>query len=596
MDVERHWRVRELAMVLVAVAVVFLLGVLIARVGQGLRWGLVLMVMFLVGVLALTRPKAAMLAVLAYLPFMGLIRRYVYAEQGGTPFDPLLMVAPVATVCLAVYTVVNRFPELQAALTATRLSKAMTVLMVVFVVQMANPLQGSPLVGITAAIYYLVPLAWFYLARLYLSTREARLVLLLVVGCAVLTGLWGLKQTFFGFTEFEAYWIKYGGYVALQVQRIIRSFSTFVSASEYALYLSMAIAASGGLFLSRFNPVYLAPLVVLVPALVLIGSRGPLVFTLLALVVLGAVRTGHGARAILVVIVVALGLMFGLEKLTPGAVEEELSPQQQSRIADVLEHQLGGLTDPFNRQTSTLPKLLDLMRETVTDHLAKNPFGYGLGVTTLAGSKFGPGAGGAEFGLLDIFLNSGVLGGAIYVFIIYELFRRLGSMAMRSHAAMHLAVLGALVATFGYWLFGSTYVIGPTIFALIGWIDREEVAFRQREQARLRQALAALGTAGHAAALAPPGARHLGPQQGRLARPAARLARPLPPGGVAPRAAPSAELPGRGGSAFLPARVSEARPGEQPPWPPAWVAEPELPPGRRPDPPAADEGGEHRRP
>ncbi|MBI4505232.1 MAG: hypothetical protein HY691_06830, partial [Chloroflexi bacterium] len=159
--------------------------------------------------------------------------------------------------------------------------------------------------------------------------------------------------------------------------------------------------------------------------------------------------------------------------------------------------------------------------------------------------------------------------------------------AMRSHAAMHLAVLGALVATFGYWLFGSTYVIGPTIFALIGWIDREEVVFRQREQERLRQSLAALGTAGHAAALAPPGERPPGPQQGRLARPA----RPLQSGHPPPRAAPTGESGLPSGSALLPARVSEARPGEQPP----WVAEQALPPRRRPDPPAADEGSEHRR-
>jgi hypothetical protein len=411
---------------------------------------------------AIRRPRWAMVAVLVYLPIMGLIRRLLIPVAGWTPYDPLVLLAPVTIAVIYLAYMYRRGRERSSLLMREdRLTYLVQLLVVVQILEMFNPLQGGLLAGLTGAIFSLVPLLWMVAAKAYFDETLLRKVLAYVAAFAVVAALYGLHQTFYGLLPFEQDWVALAGYAALYVGNHIRAFSTFSSAAEYAQYLAIGLMVWwGGVLHAR--PVAkigaLAAMAVLGYALFLESSRGVIILSLAGMLSMLMVQQRSWGRRILL-LVVALVLFAGVYHVL-GRFAATASTNS------LVAHQLGGLANPFNSQYSTLPAHFQMMISGLVSGL-KDPFGHGLGSTNLGGALFGGTSASAEVDFSNMFISSGLVGGILYLIVMAMVYIRVW---MRAAEGSRLAQvgLGILTCTVMSWLIGGNYSTVALIWTAIG--------------------------------------------------------------------------------------------------------------------------------
>lgn len=227
-------------------------------------------------------PRAAAVATLLWLPFLGLVRRLLIAEGGWLQNDPLLLVGPIAALflCYRIF-VVERHQ-----LAPDRLSKLVLLLLVIAFLAAFSPFGVGGLFGGLAGLIYLgVPLLWFLIGRELGNRRLVFGLISAVVVTALVVGAYGLYQTKFGsLPQWDVDWFQITGYGALTIGRseagelIYRPWSTFASNSEYAGYLGMALVLAVAMVYHR-RPAFAIAIPGLALALFLAGGA-----------------LGHGAR------------------------------------------------------------------------------------------------------------------------------------------------------------------------------------------------------------------------------------------------------------------------------------------------------------
>jgi hypothetical protein len=102
----------------------------------------------------------------------------------------------------------------------------------------------------------------------------------------------------------------------------------------------------------------------------------------------------------------------------------------------------------------------------------QNPVGLGIGVVTLAGSKFGGPHVGTEADLSNVAVALGPLGVVTFVAVLLLGLTKAYRKASQTHAPLALAALGMLVATGNHWLNGGMYAIAWLPWLALGWLDR----------------------------------------------------------------------------------------------------------------------------
>jgi hypothetical protein len=102
----------------------------------------------------------------------------------------------------------------------------------------------------------------------------------------------------------------------------------------------------------------------------------------------------------------------------------------------------------------------------------RNPLGGGLGSTTKAASKFGGGSKSAEVDFSNVFLATGVIGGGLYVVVIFLAVRVAVRYWHFTRSLLALALIAVLTATFRKWLLGGQYAIASLVWICIGALDQ----------------------------------------------------------------------------------------------------------------------------
>src|SRR6185295_11373552 len=103
--------------------------------------------------------EAGLLAMMIFEPLRGLLRRAQYLFLNYTQSDPIHLVTPLITILALVALVQRR--RLQIFI-ETPLAKLVSLLALVYFLQIFNPLQGGLAVGFSGALFILIPIAWFY--------------------------------------------------------------------------------------------------------------------------------------------------------------------------------------------------------------------------------------------------------------------------------------------------------------------------------------------------------------------------------------------------------------------------------------------------
>jgi hypothetical protein len=441
--------------------------------------------------LSLRSTEAGVAVTLGFLIVMGDYRRYAGFFEGYPAKDSLLLVAPMAAFFLFCMTSMKG----RRVAGSGGLASTILLLAALMTAQMFNPAQGDLAVGLAGALFYLVPLLWFWIGRVY-GDRDAvdlvlrRLILPLGLAAAAL-GLW---QSVWGLLPFEAAWAEATNsdspnYYALFIsQDVIRAFGFFNSGAEYTRYLLLTSVIIVALWLTdRTRWIWAMP--ALLVALFLASSRGPVVFFVVTVVVLWAVCARN--RAVWLPRFAAAAVV-GFSLLVVGLLG--LKTTHLSNRVDVLvSHQVEGLLDPTNKEKSTAVGHLALTAQGVMDGFV-SPAGRGLGATTLAASKFGTGVYSAEMDFANIFYSLGFIGGLLYLTVIVLAISRVLFIWNTRRSGVELAMLAVLISTLSAWMIGGEYSIAATVWFVIGAIDRSYAELRVGRQRALRDAY----RAGHA--------------------------------------------------------------------------------------------------
>jgi hypothetical protein len=459
------WRVRDAARAGILASGLVALSLVVGQLVQDplhVRDVVALVAFMALLALAAASSRLLLLAVVAWLAGLGLLRRLLTQIGPATHQDPVLIIAPLGLALLVLLAARRR-----ALVTDTRLSRSVLVLSGLILLGSVNPAQGSLFGGIAGLLFVFVPTLGFWVGR-GLDSRSLMLVFKLIAVLGVGAALYGLVQTLVGFPSWDAAWIDQVTFQSLNVNGVIRPFASFSSAAEFAQYLAVAIVVWLCTALRlRYLPLAVAALAVLVPALVLESSRGTAVLLLVAVgAMLGAWRRLPMVFAVGLGALLLFGLAYGLRSYGP------TSYAGSSISGALVSHEVSGLSDPLNTQNSTVGAHYSLLVNGIRSAFS-HPLGEGIGTVTIAGSTFGGVTASTEADPSNMAVALGLPGLAAYAVVFIFAIRLAYFTALRRRDPVALMALGVVVATMLQWFNGGDYSVAFLPWLALGWADRD---------------------------------------------------------------------------------------------------------------------------
>ena len=436
-------------------------------VGGGvlIRLMLALVVGLLLCTMVLLRPGVGIVATFVYLVLVEFLRRVLIDVAPWISVDPLLLVGPlVATVLL-----VKLFVLESRRWAPDMISKLVLVILAFSFVEVFNPAGGGIGAGLAGLFFMAVPVLWFFVGR-ELGDADVRRILVLVVVLSVPIALYGLWQVKVGEPHWDVNWLDVtGGYASLNVGNQLRPFGTFASSSEYALFLAAALVIALA-FALKGRLIALVPIPLLVVALFLSSARGALVTAALAVIVLLGLQTSRPGPAAAVTV-----LAVGTAVAAVHFAGPTLSAQGSTSSA-LVSHQVNGISDPLNPDSSTLLIHLQLVVNGVKSGIS-HPLGKGTAVTNnasgvIAGSAY-RNSQATEVDLSNAFVAFGIGGGLIYVLLVASVLWRGIRRAFTGNPLL-LGALALLLADLGQWQIGGDYALASLAWLMVGVIAAPE--------------------------------------------------------------------------------------------------------------------------
>ena len=436
-----------------------------AIVMENLRLALVVTLLFFLATFCL-RIVTGVTSLLIFLPFMVFLRRYVYVSNPYVKLDPILIISDALTIFMFSYIFLSKGEQLYKWFKENRLVRYTTFLLLICVLQIFNPLQGGILVGLAGAKFWIVPMLWFYFG-VYITERRMEIIFYLIITIGFVTAIYGLHQTFYGLTDFEKYWINYGGYTALGVRGYVRPFSTFASAQEYTTFLMFSGIITVAYIVRRQSNLYLLLVLgIIFYALIIASARG----AILGFLIGSGLFLILGLRNPRKIVLAGIAIIIGFSVLTSQvSLPESPIEIEHSIKRTLIEHTTAGITDPF-AESSTLWYRFQGVRD-LSGRVIRNPLGYGIGVGTLGTFKFGgPGDATAPetFFLIGCVMQVGLLGGILWILIFYHFIKWNFVSYMKENDffyRLEIAISFVVIICGGFLLYSTA----PIIWLLLGW-------------------------------------------------------------------------------------------------------------------------------
>jgi len=424
--------------------------------------------------------EAGLLAMLLFEPVRGFVRRAQYLFLPYTQTDPIHVLTPLVT--LLAFAMLLHRQRLQI-LRATPLAGFVSLLGMIYFLQIFNPLQGGLSVGLSGALFVLVPVAWFYFGQ-SIKPELVSSMLRLIVIIGLVTSLYGVYHLAYGFPSFEQYWLDHtDAYESISVGHIKRALATYSSAEEWGRYIEIgaivALGLSAGAVGYLRKSAWLLCGVALTLMLLFTGQRTAifgLVVGVIALFSLGA-QTWRGRLGRILLLALPALLIFALTKAPTN--DDMLSHDEDERFQTVLSHSARGTLNPTKE--GSLQERFKIWTYFATDVIPRSPLGLGLGATSLGARRFDSGT---DLPPVDSYLISSVItcglpAALLFMLIVVRAMAMswsscqrsvIGSMDRRTWRTVG-AIMPALVLNS---LFGNTftlYSVAPIGWLLVGWIS-----------------------------------------------------------------------------------------------------------------------------
>jgi hypothetical protein len=450
--------------------------------GEALRWLALGGLASSMALALLFSLEAGLMAMMLFEPLRGFLRRAQYLFLPYSQTDPIHIVTPFVTIlAFAMLLQRRRFTIFRQ----TQLAGLVSILGLIYFLQIFNPLQGGLSVGFSGALFVLVPVAWFYFGQTVKSSfLETGFRLMVVLG--LLTSLYGVYQLTYGFPSFEQYWIDNTEfYNSISVGNVKRALATYSSAEEWGRYIELGaiiafgFAAGGVGYLRR--GMWAVGGAGLTLMLLLTGQRTAIFGLILGcmMLVLMSARTMRGGLCRLLLLLAPALLIAVLSKAPTN--DDMLSHGEDERMGAVLSHTTRGTLDPTHEDS--LQERIKNWTFLATELVPYRPFGLGLGGTSLGAWRFN-----SELDLppidsyfISTVITCGLPAALLFMWILiratkisWRAFRRAepGSVDARSWriaaALMPVLILNSL--------FGNTftlYSVAPVGWLLVGWISAQ---------------------------------------------------------------------------------------------------------------------------
>jgi hypothetical protein len=428
------------------------------------KWLLALALMGALGVVALWSPYTALLLSLVYVVFQGLLRRLLPDAPGTVDGvgDPLLLVVPV----VALFTTLIHARRSKLDL----LGKVILAIQVGLALSVLNPLGAGVTSGVAQFIVVALPLTWFWVTSRAVSIDQVRFrrVLVLITTLGVVATAYGRFQVTTGFPPWDEEWIRERGVTSLQIGQFVRPFSTFTAAADYGTFLGLSLMAAAALLLSPNTRSSWARLLLVVACalfireLVLLGSRGILLTSVVPVAVGLLIRVGLRLRFAIVLGIVGLFLLPTLLGRFGVAAEEDPTTLADAAVA----RQIEGFSDPFG-QDSTLPGHLKRLGAGVTSGF-DSPLGLGVGVIGIGGNFREGGGQGTETSYGDLGVSLGLVGTTLALIFAGALLRKVGRQPSRRRDEAYWMLLFLSVLPFGPRMTAGNYAAQVAFYVLLG--------------------------------------------------------------------------------------------------------------------------------
>ena len=456
----------------------------IAAGGQVLRTWLLSALVWLMAIPLFLGLEAGLIAMMLFEPFRGVIRRAQYLFVDYSSSDPIHLLTPI--VMLLAFALLLRDQRLDV-FRQTRLAPAVSLLLLTYFIQIFNPLQGGLVVGLSGALFILMPVLWFYFGQAAKSDF-LRTALRLIVVMGLLSSLYGIYQLVFGLTSFDQFWLDHTDYnEAVKVGNVVRAMATYANAEEWSRYLDLSGLAALGLAAIAERRVHrigwLACGMLLFVALVLSGERISMFAFILgaAILLLSGARTPGGiiGRVALFLLPVVLLFVFAKAPSADDAWETDQSQAAQAMVS----HSARGVLKPTGE--GSLYARFENWAE-LGKVMVYRPFGLGIGAGSVAQRRSDDGTDNlppTDSYVLSVALGCGIPAALLCLWIFghatlisWRGFRNAapGSIQSANWRAM-LAIMPVLafINLFGYSFMQVS--VAPLGWLLIGWVSAEKL-------------------------------------------------------------------------------------------------------------------------
>ena len=434
--------------------------------------------------------EAGLMAMLIFEPFRGLIRRLQYLVVPYSSTEPIHLLTPVVAM-LAFMLVLGRHKL--AIFIASPMAKAVSILGLICAAQIFNPLQGGMFVGLSGALFVLVPMVWFYFGQ-HADPAFLPKALKAMVFLGILASCYGIYQMLGGYPAFEQVWIRNtDNYPSIAVYGVTRPIATFSNAEEWGRYVQIGCIIAAGLTASRsegkYRPIWLVCAITLAVMLALTGQRSSIFGLFLGLTVLffAGARTWGSMFARGAVLSITLAIfLFASSGLAP----DERDLKRSEGFSTILSHTTKGTLDPAGEYS--FGARMNTWYMVIFSKIPSNPLGNGLGESSIASTRTAdrqqpP----IDNHFFTLAISAGVPAALLLVWIFWRGLRttiRLCKNAEKGSREFTTArIVMALVASLMLNnFFGTSFVIysvAPIGWLLLGWISARGIERNAEEAA-----------------------------------------------------------------------------------------------------------------
>ncbi|HEV2884249.1 MAG TPA: O-antigen ligase family protein [Pyrinomonadaceae bacterium] len=453
--------------------------------GEALRWVGLGAVAWSLAIPMLVSLEAGLFAMMLFEPLRGFLRRAQYLFLPYSQSDPIHVITPLIT-CMAFVLLLQR--RRLGMFTQTKQAKLVSILCLIYFLQIFNPLQGGLSIGLTGALFILVPVAWFYFGQ-EIKPEFIHTLLRAIVIIGLITSVYGLYHLVYGFPSFEQYWLDHtDAYESISLGRIKRALATFSSAEEWGRYLEVGAIIAFGLvggaagYLKKAG--WFLSGAALTAMLMLTGQRTALFGLVLGIVVLlvAGAKTWQGVLVRLMLTLAPVILVVVL--VNAPTTDDMISLSEEERFGIVLSHTTRGALNPT--QEGSLQERITIWTYLATEIIPNNPLGMGLGATSLLAARHegSDALPPTDSYVIGSVITCGLPTALLFIWILlrssWVSWRSVGRETNGTVDGNVWRILAALMpALILNSFFGNTftlYSVAPIGWLLVGWISAQELS------------------------------------------------------------------------------------------------------------------------